>query len=438
MLQSAQSTVSLKGFILAKSVSKAVRLRRICREGLAIAFWLHALYATHLFDLPPRFVLHAPAYMPTLLLAIAIAFYSLLAEYEWISVLADCFYIYLWPCIIGVKLAWLGIKSVYRYVRPRLIVQPTALIVAPQPAPVPKVTAVAPEKEQVAEQKARLALTWIVRPLTQFSLLWALMILTAKSTAIVVLATAVALGGAGRAIYKLWDFTSDASSWIEKIKGTFASQIANHVAQVRVWEQTSQIQEVIKIANALKMLEAIFVFISQNRKFLARATTVVATFLTVVFYFYISFLFSCAFAGMAKVQGITWPWWEAFTTSLFIPYAYTNLPHNFVLQLFGGLEAVAITLLGWNIGTIWLKTRMKRIALAAAELRGPFEDQTLRAKLILIEEQTANPAQAAAPAAAELSVLHTVAADSPDTEATTKSVPRKGFRQGPKTRRKKK
>lgn len=362
-------------------------------------------------------------------MALIIAFYSLFAELEWISVLVDCVYVYLWPCIIMVKASWLTIKAIYRFLKTNLVVQSPGLIQRPIRTP-PLAINASQESSPTVEPKRSIG-GWVLKPFTEFSLLWSLMILTTENRLIIVVATVVAVCCAGRAIYELWAFTSDASTWVEKLQGRFAKQIATHVGQVRAWEEMTQLDEVTKAANALKMLESIFLFIADNKKFLARVTAGIAAFVSIIFYCYVSFVFSCAYVGMSKIQGIPWIWSDLFVTSLYMPMAFTNLPRNFPIEFLGGLQGVAIIALGWNIFFRHMNQGFQRIAVAASELRGPFEDQVLRVKFTLIQEQMVKQGpviSAAVPTAA--------GREAPTTGPAPPVGDRKGFRQSKKRSRK--
>jgi hypothetical protein len=411
------------------SILTVTRPRSAGRQTIAAVFWLHALYAASFLHLPLLRTIQLPNCLDTLILALIIAFYSYFAEYEWLSILADCIYVYLWPCIIVVKLSWLSIKFIYKWMKSNLVVHSPGLITRPIQASVPSLTAAQePEKPKEANPAARSVAAWVRKPFTEFSLLWSLMILTTGNRFIIIIATSVAVYCAGRAIYELWDFTSDASSWIEKLKGTFASQIATHVGQVRAWEEMTQIDEVTKAANALKMLESIFMFIADNKRFLTKVTVGLSIVVSLIFYCYISFVFSCAYVGMAKIQSLPTNWPDFFVTSLFIPIAFTNLPRNVPIELIGGLQAVAVLALGWNIFVRHMNSGFRRVALAASELRGPFEDRVLKVKYALIEEQAAKLGPVAPLAASRTDVPKT----EPTAPATTPDVGRKGFRQAKK------
>jgi len=271
------------------------------------------------------------------------------------------------------------------------------------------------------------------KAISGFTILWALVALSSHYKPLVCVSLCIALWGAGASIYQLWNFSSDTSTWIERLKGGFANRIAIHIGQVLAWQELSNFDEVTKAANALKMLEAIFAFIAENKKLLSKISTAFAAVISVFFYFYISFLSSCVYIGVAKLQDISWSWADAFVTSLYIPFAYTNLPKNVLIQLIGGLQAIAFTLIGWNIFIRHLNSRFERIALAASELRSSFEDNVLRVKLALIQQQ-ATKMVIVAPSPGAIQTVTAEASD-PKVMDRTPSQPRKGFRQKPSKRK---
>jgi hypothetical protein len=413
--------------------TKVKSIRKTGRNLLGLGFWVHAFYATKLFQLPEKLIPHPPPYELTILLIATIFYYSLLGEFEWLAIAGDALYVYLWPCIIAYKTAWGLIKAAYRFIRPRIVFRSPGLISQPL-APRPPIAVKEPAKAEEKKEETRSALGWAIKPFTEFTFLWALIALASHYKPLVGLSLLIAFWGAGASIYSLWNFLSDTSLWIEKLKGNFASQIANYIGQVLAWQEISNFEEITKAANALKMLEAIFAFIAENKAFLSKITTALAVFISVIFYFYISFLSSCIYIALAKLQGIPWVWGEAFVTALYIPFAYTNLPKNVPILLTGGLQAIAFTLIGWNIFIRHLNTRFERIALAASELRGSFEDNILRVKLRSIQEEAAKIASAVAPLPGTIDAISANSRD-PVVETSAPSRPRNGFRQKPSKRR---
>lgn len=292
---------------------------------------------------------------------------------------------YFWPFIVFARVTWIGIKLLYRYFRRKIIWTSPGLITRIVPAKNPTQSATENKTKQEEPAESIVAL----KPFVQFVALWAVLILSVNSKWFIVFAVAITLVGAGRAVYRLWQILSDTSSWIDKLKGTFATQIAQHIRLVRAWNESSGVEEVTNAANALKLLEAVFVFISVNKDFLAKSTMVLAALISIPFYCYVSFLFSCIYVGLAKLQGFSFPWPAALLDSLYMPFAFTNLPSNFMIQFLGGLQALVVTFVGWNIFFRHLSSRFQRIAVAASELHSPFDDIGLRQKLNQIERAAA-------------------------------------------------
>jgi hypothetical protein len=61
--------------------------------------------------------------------------------------------------------------------------------------------------------------------------------------------------------------------------------------------------------------------------------------------------------------------------SLFMPFAYTDLPHSFPLRVLGGLQAVAVGFMSWSILSKRLTGHFEKVVEAAIDLRQPFVDR---------------------------------------------------------------
>jgi hypothetical protein len=226
----------------------------------------------------------------------------------------------------------------------------------------------------------------LLRPLTQFGFLWAILILSINNRAFIFVASVIALMSAGRAIYNLWDLLADTSSWVDKLKVGLAQQMQLKIAAIHKWNENSDPEKITNDVNTLKIYESAFSFIADNRDFLTKFTIAVATIITVPFYCYISLMFSLTYFGIAKVQGISWSWPTALSVAMYMPFAYTDLPHSFVIRMLGGLQGIAVTVMGWNIVVRNLGGRFERIVRAAIELREPFEKIDYRTKMTRISE----------------------------------------------------
>jgi len=309
-----------------------------------------------------------PSYTYDVALLAFIFFYGVICNFGWISVWFDAIYIYLWPFILIFKGLYLSIK--YLWQKHVSVQAPPAATVASNPAP-----------------KAEVKLTvWnrVTNTFAQFALLWCAIILNTHSPTLTIIATAAAILGAGKAVYGLWDFISSATSWIEKLKGSFAEQLAKSIKAIRDWDEVGQSTEVTNAANLLKMAEKTCDFIADKKSILVRLTSIMALLITIPFYLYISAVFACAYLGIAKVEHLGLDFKTAMTDSLFVPIAFTDLPHSVWIRMIAGIQALTIGAMGYNILFRHFNNKIDRLSVAADELRQPLKDQRLMQRVVVI------------------------------------------------------
>jgi len=359
-------------------------IRKVIRETVSVTFWFHALYLTNLHYLSGLRIGSFSTWTYNAALIAFIVYYSLFSKRGWWSVGFDLGYVYFWPFIVTIKLIWAVSKIVYRSIKSNTVIQSPALIGI---EPVSSVLADKTDTTKILSKKTNKSdtISQLFRPLSQFAVLWAILSLTATYRPLIMLAIGITLFGAAKALYQLWDFLSDTSDFIGKVKNGFSFVIGQHISSVKGWEQREITEAIKNSANVLKLYESVFQFLVTNRDFLSRWTTGIAVLISVPFYFYISFLFSCVYFGVGRLQGLSWPWHSALIDSLYIPFAFSNLPNNFLIQLIAGLHAIAIGLMGWNIFSRHLGNRLEKISTAAAEFQLQLADSSLKAKLVLIE-----------------------------------------------------
>jgi len=318
-----------------------------------------------------------------------ITYYSLLGENGWLSVAFDLAYVYFWPLV----LAWLLVKftsiRAYRAIKSTnymkgLILIPTAAAATPKPIDVAAKTQTEP-----ANKSSWKAIGIAIRPFTQFFLLWALLLLKTSNIALTWVALAVILLGTFTIVRALSLFLSDAGSWITKLKSNFAAQVANNIAIIRANYQSPIDVSSRNAANGLLLYETMFRYMSENRETLARWTILASILVTIPLYLYLSFMFTAIYLGVARLNHIPWVWTDALTTSIFIPFAYTDLPHNLWIRLIGGCQATMIAVLGYTVLFRRIQGSMIQLYHAAGELAAPLNDQTLKEMLQTIKAQSA-------------------------------------------------
>ena len=300
----------------------------------------------------------------------------------------DLIYVYLWPLVV----LWMVVKftstKAYRSLKSSRYAQE---VIVPQSTP-PQSSVVLGNgnTSQKINGEAEKPNHWVrfVRPFGQFFLLWALLLLNTSSVALTWVSLGVILFGTAAVVRTLAAFLADADSWISKLKSNFAEQVATNIRIIREYQSAQEDTASRNAANALLLYEAMFRYISENKGRLARQTLIASVLITIPMYLYVSFMFTTLYLGLARLAHIPWAWTDALTTSIFIPFAYTDLPHNLWIRLIGGCQVMIITVLGYTILFRRMQNSMRRISQAAVELASPLSDETVRAKLQSIKARS--------------------------------------------------
>jgi hypothetical protein len=380
-------------------MAQAHPIRKYIREILTISFWLHAVCVYQLIPYlskPIPAAWYASAYNTALITFIL--YYSYFSDSGWLSVTWDLLYVYVWPFLFAWKILWNGCKGAYHFFKTQTILPRVGLIVATpaQAPPQPQegtslgksLQDLGAHLKQVRTERRWTKLQRTLRPLTQFALLWSILILSLRSKPLIVIASLVTLVGAFRAVYGLWNLLSGTSDWLDKLRSGLATQLSSRIRQVREWEEAAGPEVITADVNSLKIFESIFTFIAENRTFLSKCTMGVAALVTVPFYVYVSVLFAAVYVGIARVGGIGFPWTTSITCSLYIPFAFTDLPHSLIIRLIAGLQAIAVTVMGWNIFFRQLSSKFNSVAGVATEFRENFQEETYRRKLAIVASLT--------------------------------------------------
>jgi hypothetical protein len=270
-------------------------------------------------------------------------------------------YIYLWPFVLIFKAIYYAGRYIWR------AYSPTASSI---PADAP--TAEIPKQPSTVEFPSA-----FVRVFGQFALLWSLISINTNIKVLAVIAIAAALFGAVRAAYNLWEFITDAIDWIESLESPFSKQLAEAIKAIRETGEAEQSQKVKNAANFLKFAEAVCNFIADRKRVLSNITRTVALCITVPFYVYISSIFAGVYIGIARLEQLKLDWRSSFIDSLFVPIAFTDLPHSAIIRLIAGIQAVVIGAMGYNVLFRHFTSRINRLSQTAAELSRPLQDREL-------------------------------------------------------------
>jgi hypothetical protein len=326
-----------------------------------------------------------PRYLFNAFLAVFIINYSFFSRRGWWSVAFDLAYLYFFPFIWVAKALWWLTKLFFRVLKEKTVVKAPQLIATKvATAAVAKPPTVEVQTPPDARGKGNFR-EGIIRAFSKFALLWSVLIVTVNYKPFLVVAVLVTLIGAGRAFRALWDLFSGDAKWMVGLEERIAAGIRKQVDLILQWDGDSDIPELKKQVNSAKLQDSILSFIQDNRILLSKWAWAISLTISLPFYCYVSYLFACAYFGIGKIEALRFPFATAFLDSLYMPFAWSDLPKSFVIKFIAGLQAIFISAVGWTIFFRHLGARFEKVAIAAARLRGPFEDEMVRQRLIQLQ-----------------------------------------------------
>ena len=203
------------------------------------------------------------------------------------------------------------------------------------------------------------------------------------------LCLAVVLAQLARQIFlilRLLVFSPKLGESLSKFGPALVTPIENALAALRnVTRDLAPSNELRNLLNQLNMWRTMFDFL-KNPYLLSRWAWILGTAFFTIVYAYISFLFSFAYYGIARVGGIPYSWPDALVTSIFFPFFFLDLPRALAIRLLSGIHCVL--LLGISIGTIvgFFARRLDDIRKAATEVSDRFAEQTVQEKFAILQE----------------------------------------------------
>jgi hypothetical protein len=367
---------------------KASIARWVIREVLAVAFWVHAFCIFGLIPLPQPVSPDLVRYCFNALLVVFIINYSLFSDRGWLSVAFDLLYIYFLPIIYVGKLCFLIARLSFKTLRSRAVWQnPQMLVDSARTTGKSAKTAEPKTDSSEKEPTGTTFYTQLGRLLFKFSLLWAFLSFTINSKPGLFFVAIVSLIGAWKAVFGLWGMFSGRSTWVEKVETALNRAIEHHSKRIASWDGVSNPGEIRSAINAIRFYGAIFSFVSDNSPLLKSWAFATSILISVPFYCYISFLFSCAYLSIAKIVGLKFPWSEAFVDSLFMPFAWSALPPNILIKLIAGLQATCVSIIGYNVLFRHLGNRLDAITKIATSLRGPLQREEFKLTIGAVESK---------------------------------------------------
>jgi len=187
-------------------------------------------------------------------------------------------------------------------------------------------------------------------------------------------------------ILRLLVFSPTIRESFKKLGPAFVTPIDNALAALRnVTRDLPPSNELRNLLNQLNMWRTIVDFL-KNPYLLSRWAWILGTVFVASVYAYVSFLFSFAYYGLARVAGVPYSWSDAFVTSIFFPFFFLDLPRTLGIKLLSGMHCVL--LVGISIGTIvsFFTRRLDDIRRAATQVSDRFAEQTIQEKYTILQE----------------------------------------------------
>jgi hypothetical protein len=104
-------------------------------------------------------------------------------------------------------------------------------------------------------------------------------------------------------------------------------------------------------------------------------------------YIYTSLVCGFMYFDIAKLQALNWPLGEALTDSLFMPIAWTELPHSYAIRLLAGIQVGCLILIGYDAIFRSINDSVSRLATAAHGLSSMIEADNVSAAMRSFDPQ---------------------------------------------------
>jgi len=273
----------------------------------------------------------------------------------------------------------------------------TASVVVQPESPIVPVIPTTTDTKVGTQKKAAELLRFLLRPLRRFTFLWCILLLVTTHITVVWLCLVVVLFHLTRDIGRILKALFFSDPWLRKAGATLIAGIDTALAGIAiVTPDTSPTQELKNLWNQLNLWTKVIPFLKDSY-LVSRWAWLLGILFFGSLYAYIAVLFSFAYYGIARVNGVSYSWPDALVTSLFIPFFVAELPSVLVLRALGGLHCALVV--GVGIGTFvnYVQRRLRSIHAAAMTISERLADQNIREKFLILEAKLATTPTATPP-----------------------------------------
>lgn len=338
---------------------------------------------------------------------ILIGGFSILASYGWSNVAVDLIYIYFFPFVCLYYLCrWLVRFALWlnEYVSPKSETEateppyytqiPLPILVAP--AARPSLQPVIPEPPEQPQTLWQKFLVDVIRPFKRFTLLWCLLLLLTTRRWLAYVALAIVSVHLTVLLFDVLKLSLATDGWFSKVAKNLQAQMEGHIRKITEARDAELTQETKQAWSALRSL-LIGVNFLENRKQVAQWTAFLGIVIFIIIYLYVALIFSFEYHGIARLQGIVFPWSSALITAVFLPIAYPDLPHTNTLRLLGGIQWVCVIALGTSTIVSVVRQKLRPFYVVADTIRQKMDEEDVKTTLIVLKEklsQTSTPLDA--------------------------------------------
>jgi hypothetical protein len=366
--------------------------RAIVRKILAVLYWLYALGILAAFSSHVQLRMTSSHHVGEIVLVTVILFYSFLGDFGWLSLGVDLLYIYVFPLLIAyqlVRLVVLSVRLLYKSTVPHKP-EKTATVVDPTP-PTQATTATSPESTTVPVTKQAVAI-YLLRPFLNFGSLWCAVILLSHHRFLTRMAIVAALLTTCVSVYTFTRYLLSTSKWLDLFKGNLASVVKRTIDNISANVGGDFDEQLKKEASTLRVYESLINYL-RNWPIIEKWAYVLSVAVTIPYYLYVSLILAVVYWGISRDSGVSWSLSDAVTTSIVLPFDFSDLPHLLVVRLIGACQIAASVYVGFEAIFRRFRKDARGLAQLAQELGPSIESVVLQERLVIIEKT--GPAQKA-------------------------------------------
>lgn len=311
----------------------------------------------------------------------AILFYSYVADNAGWSIIVDALYVYVSPVIAFSLLSW---KIIKRAGRSLAAASPALAEIYKQTiAQEPQAVTTKSKEEQ---PKTESILRFLIRPFLHFSILWCVLISISDQRWILLLSAVAGLTIAVSAIKSLHDSLNNAATMMENFNLGLHNAVEKFIADLKNAAPSSKLFK--DSINNVRIYGALFRYLS-SLEAVRRVTRRISLSVAIPTYIYTSLLCGFVYYDIAKLAHIQWPLGEALIDALYMPIAFTDLPHNYAIRIVGGLQVASLILIGYDAIFRTINENMEKLSTVALGLSAIIETDSVRQALAVYEAHAA-------------------------------------------------